>query len=158
MEPPEVRPEVKEITDEKQQAEDKPEESAEEKDKSAFVVKVDEERKEVKEEDGKEVKPEPSSEEKKEANKADKKDDEDVVIVGDEKKEKKEGEEDETKRKFMFNIADGGFTELHTLWLNEEKVIHLFLQNCRYNCNLFFYTSYLSHSLSRGCKCKHIWM
>jgi hypothetical protein len=21
----------------------------------------------------------------------------------------------------MFNIADGGFTELHTLWLNEEK-------------------------------------
>lgn len=25
------------------------------------------------------------------------------------------------KRRFMFNIADGGFTELHTLWLNEEK-------------------------------------
>lgn len=25
------------------------------------------------------------------------------------------------KRNFMFNIADGGFTELHTLWLNEEK-------------------------------------
>ncbi|XP_034657291.1 chromodomain-helicase-DNA-binding protein Mi-2 homolog isoform X3 [Drosophila subobscura] len=25
------------------------------------------------------------------------------------------------KRTFMFNIADGGFTELHTLWLNEEK-------------------------------------
>lgn len=23
---------------------------------------------------------------------------------------------------FMFNIADGGFTELHTLWVNEEKV------------------------------------
>ena len=23
--------------------------------------------------------------------------------------------------KFMFNIADGGFTELHTLWQNEEK-------------------------------------
>ena len=21
----------------------------------------------------------------------------------------------------MFNIADGGFTELHTLWVNEEK-------------------------------------
>lgn len=31
--------------------------------------------------------------------------------------EKKEPE----KRKFMFNIADGGFTELHTLWQNEEK-------------------------------------
>ena len=25
--------------------------------------------------------------------------------------------------KFMFNIADGGFTELHTLWQNEEKAI-----------------------------------
>ena len=25
------------------------------------------------------------------------------------------------KRPFVFNIADGGFTELHTLWLNEER-------------------------------------
>uniref|UniRef100_A0A3B3RM95 Chromodomain helicase DNA binding protein 5 n=1 Tax=Paramormyrops kingsleyae TaxID=1676925 RepID=A0A3B3RM95_9TELE len=25
------------------------------------------------------------------------------------------------KNKFMFNIADGGFTELHTLWQNEER-------------------------------------
>ena len=31
-------------------------------------------------------------------------------------------ESDERKpHKFMFNIADGGFTELHTLWQNEEK-------------------------------------
>lgn len=30
-------------------------------------------------------------------------------------------EKDRSKRKFMFNIADGGFTELHTLWVNEEK-------------------------------------
>uniref|UniRef100_A0A1B6DUE7 Chromodomain-helicase-DNA-binding protein Mi-2 homolog n=1 Tax=Clastoptera arizonana TaxID=38151 RepID=A0A1B6DUE7_9HEMI len=30
-------------------------------------------------------------------------------------------EDDKSKRKFMFNIADGGFTELHTLWVNEEK-------------------------------------
>merc|ERR1712226_828084 len=32
-------------------------------------------------------------------------------------------EESGTKQppKFMFNIADGGFTELHTLWQNEEK-------------------------------------
>merc|ERR1711992_112279 len=35
-------------------------------------------------------------------------------------KEDKKDEEDE-KAKFMFNIADGGFTELHTLWQNEEK-------------------------------------
>ncbi|XP_063720440.1 chromodomain-helicase-DNA-binding protein 4-like isoform X2 [Symsagittifera roscoffensis] len=27
------------------------------------------------------------------------------------------------KRRFMFNIADGGFTELHTLWINEERAI-----------------------------------
>ena len=37
----------------------------------------------------------------------------------------KDGEEGEKaepeKRKFMFNIADGGFTELHTLWQNEER-------------------------------------
>ncbi|KAG8434244.1 hypothetical protein GDO86_012570 [Hymenochirus boettgeri] len=32
------------------------------------------------------------------------------------KKEDKNG-----KWKFMFNIADGGFTELHTLWQNEER-------------------------------------
>ncbi len=25
--------------------------------------------------------------------------------------------------KFMFNIADGGFTELHTLWLNEQRQV-----------------------------------
>lgn len=62
--------------------------------------------------------------------------------AAEETKEKKEEEEDEekdkeggdkegstkkkeiepvSKRKFMFNIADGGFTELHTLWQNEEK-------------------------------------
>ncbi|XP_012269327.2 chromodomain-helicase-DNA-binding protein Mi-2 homolog isoform X2 [Athalia rosae] len=70
-----------------------------------------------------EIKPKPESEE-------------DVVIVKDDddetdKKEEKESKHKETKesdseatkpkRKFMFNIADGGFTELHTLWLNEEK-------------------------------------
>uniref|UniRef100_A0A1A8I4L9 Chromodomain helicase DNA binding protein 4b n=2 Tax=Nothobranchius TaxID=28779 RepID=A0A1A8I4L9_NOTKU len=26
-----------------------------------------------------------------------------------------------TKQRFMFNIADGGFTELHSLWQNEER-------------------------------------
>ncbi|VCW97173.1 unnamed protein product, partial [Gulo gulo] len=35
---------------------------------------------------------------------------------GEGKKEDKTG-----KFKFMFNIADGGFTELHTLWQNEER-------------------------------------
>ncbi|KAI1301466.1 Chromodomain-helicase-DNA-binding protein Mi-2 -like protein [Halotydeus destructor] len=32
-----------------------------------------------------------------------------------------EAEKEEEKRRFMFNIADGGFTELHTLWQNEER-------------------------------------
>ncbi|XP_059608897.1 chromodomain-helicase-DNA-binding protein Mi-2 homolog [Phlebotomus argentipes] len=58
-------------------------------------------------------------------------DDDDVVVVKDDyesnvkKEEKTEMKIDENlevhKRNFMFNIADGGFTELHTLWLNEEK-------------------------------------
>ncbi|GBP65125.1 Chromodomain-helicase-DNA-binding protein Mi-2 homolog [Eumeta japonica] len=42
-------------------------------------------------------------------------DDDDVVLVKEEEDLKVE------RRKFMFNIADGGFTELHTLWLNEER-------------------------------------
>ncbi|XP_026667383.1 chromodomain-helicase-DNA-binding protein Mi-2 homolog isoform X2 [Ceratina calcarata] len=61
---------------------------------------------------------------------------EDVVIVKDDEEETEKREEKDSKdkdvkdcdsevvkpkRKFMFNIADGGFTELHTLWLNEEK-------------------------------------
>merc|ERR1711936_289759 len=36
-------------------------------------------------------------------------------------KENKDKKDDEKKIKFMFNIADGGFTELHTLWQNEER-------------------------------------
>jgi chromodomain-helicase-DNA-binding protein 4 len=41
--------------------------------------------------------------------------------VKDEKKEEVKSEEERKPHKFMFNIADGGFTELHTLWQNEEK-------------------------------------
>ncbi|XP_053689354.1 chromodomain-helicase-DNA-binding protein Mi-2 homolog isoform X2 [Sabethes cyaneus] len=54
-------------------------------------------------------------------------DDDDVVIVKDDDEEtvKKPPTKTEQlevhKRAFMFNIADGGFTELHTLWINEEK-------------------------------------
>lgn len=52
--------------------------------------------------------------------------DDDVVIVKDDdddkiKDTKLDGHLEVHKRNFMFNIADGGFTELHTLWLNEEK-------------------------------------
>ena len=41
------------------------------------------------------------------------------VLNNNKKETEKEGEERENR--FMFNIADGGFTELHTLWQNEEK-------------------------------------
>lgn len=49
-------------------------------------------------------------------------DDDDVVLIDDDDKNKNKPKESPAERKFMFNIADGGFTELHTLWLNEEKV------------------------------------
>ncbi|NXW77323.1 CHD5 protein, partial [Hirundo rustica] len=39
------------------------------------------------------------------------------------KEEEEEGKKDDKNMnfRFMFNIADGGFTELHTLWQNEER-------------------------------------
>ncbi|XP_043542852.1 chromodomain-helicase-DNA-binding protein 3 isoform X2 [Chiloscyllium plagiosum] len=44
------------------------------------------------------------------------------INVKDESKNNGKREEDRTEKcKFMFNIADGGFTELHTLWQNEER-------------------------------------
>lgn len=51
------------------------------------------------------------------------KDDKDSKDVKDDEKKVIEKKEiiPVSKRKFMFNIADGGFTELHTLWQNEEK-------------------------------------
>ena len=45
----------------------------------------------------------------------------DVKDDKDKKEGDKEKEEERKPHKFMFNIADGGFTELHTLWQNEEK-------------------------------------
>lgn len=59
-----------------------------------------------------------STQENKEENKEDKekKDSEKT-----DEKDSKLAEAEKLKRKFMFNIADGGFTELHTLWQNEEK-------------------------------------
>ncbi|XP_036415850.1 chromodomain-helicase-DNA-binding protein 5 [Colossoma macropomum] len=40
----------------------------------------------------------------------------------DEADESHKDDKNGTKMRFMFNIADGGFTELHTLWQNEERV------------------------------------
>merc|ERR1712096_173594 len=91
-------------TDEKKEAkeEEVKEEAAEEKEKK------DDEIKEVTIEDEKKKENGATEEDKKEE-----KDDED-------KKDEKKNEKKEDP-KFMFNIADGGFTELHTLWQNEEK-------------------------------------
>ena len=51
-----------------------------------------------------------------------KKENDDAHKNGEVKEESKDkAEEDRKPHKFMFNIADGGFTELHTLWQNEEK-------------------------------------
>merc|ERR1719282_2226890 len=51
-----------------------------------------------------------------------KKDSNDDAHKNGEVKDEESKESNERKpHKFMFNIADGGFTELHTLWQNEEK-------------------------------------
>uniref|UniRef100_A0A674HKR6 Chromodomain helicase DNA binding protein 5 n=1 Tax=Taeniopygia guttata TaxID=59729 RepID=A0A674HKR6_TAEGU len=62
----------------------------------------------------KEVKPEDGKEEEKEPS--------DAQQNGD-KEEEEDGKKDDRNMnfRFMFNIADGGFTELHTLWQNEER-------------------------------------
>ena len=71
------------------------------------------------EENAKEAKPEADS--KIEEKKDEKKDAEKPKEVKEEKPEEKKPEE--KKQKFMFNIADGGFTELHTLWQNEQRAL-----------------------------------
>merc|ERR1740129_479538 len=102
---PQKRGEAKEEKMETEEKEEKPKEA-----------EASTEDKEKKEEEIKEVTPAAdekktngsTEEEKKEEPKEEK------------KVEKKEEKEDEVK-KFMFNIADGGFTDLHTLWQNEAK-------------------------------------
>ena len=98
-------------TEEKSEKEDKAEKATE---------KTDDKEKEM---DDKEKEKEKDSEaakdkEDKDGDKAEKKDD---AATKEDEKEKEQKKIEEEKRKFMFNIADGGFTELHTLWQNEEK-------------------------------------
>ncbi|XP_027745107.1 chromodomain-helicase-DNA-binding protein 5 isoform X1 [Empidonax traillii] len=61
----------------------------------------------------KEVKPDGKEEDKEQT---------EVQQNGD-KEEEEDGKKDDRNMnfRFMFNIADGGFTELHTLWQNEER-------------------------------------
>uniref|UniRef100_A0ABM5EL19 Chromodomain-helicase-DNA-binding protein 5 isoform X1 n=1 Tax=Pogona vitticeps TaxID=103695 RepID=A0ABM5EL19_9SAUR len=54
--------------------------------------------------------------------KAEEKDQPEVQQNGDkEEEDEEEKKEERNGARFMFNIADGGFTELHTLWQNEER-------------------------------------
>lgn len=116
----EISKESKESSESKESKENKEKETVEEKavDSSSPEAVVDLKVEKIKEEDKEEDKKEKQSV-------ASIEDDDDVVIVKDDDDEKKEpkveGNLEVHKRNFMFNIADGGFTELHTLWLNEEK-------------------------------------
>merc|ERR1719186_656148 len=115
-------PAPKDKEEEQEKSEEKPEvteikENGEKNEEKSEAMETDE-KKEAKEEEVKEE----AAEEK------EKKDDEikEVTIEDDKKKENGATEEDKKEEKkedpkFMFNIADGGFTELHTLWQNEEK-------------------------------------
>uniref|UniRef100_A0A146KVC0 Chromodomain-helicase-DNA-binding protein Mi-2 n=2 Tax=Lygus hesperus TaxID=30085 RepID=A0A146KVC0_LYGHE len=82
---------------------------------------VDAEKPEVTEEPKAETKTEEKEGEEKEKEESVVKEEKDEKTEDEEKVKLPDFEEDKSKRKFMFNIADGGFTELHTLWQNEEK-------------------------------------
>lgn len=104
--------------DEKEEKEDDGKVSTSKKEEST-------EGEEKKEETKMEVDSEGKAEVKTEVKEEKKSEKDDSKVETDEKEKEKEkdvkGEEPGKKRKFMFNIADGGFTELHTLWQNEEK-------------------------------------
>lgn len=111
-----IKEEIKEerrmsVDEEPAKDEEKSEEKKDEKDE-----KIKEENKEEsdKKDDARSDKTDSEGSDKPKDEKKDE-DDDDVVIV------KEEDELKVERRKFMFNIADGGFTELHTLWLNEER-------------------------------------
>ena len=139
--------EKKEKAEEKMEVDEKKEDKEKDKPKEEAKAEEKEEKekeKEAKETNGEKSKDEKPEEEVKDGDKEkDKKDDKEKEkekekdskeVTKDEKEEdkdkkpekaeeKKEEEKKDSKEvhKFMFNIADGGFTELHTLWQNEEK-------------------------------------
>jgi len=127
-----VEKETKEKNGDAEKSDEKPKKEEDEKmEVDEEKEKKDEPEKEKeKEKEKDEEKTEKDSEAEKKTNGIDKKEgenNEDAHKNGDVKddKDKKEGdkekEEERKPHKFMFNIADGGFTELHTLWQNEEK-------------------------------------
>lgn len=131
-EPPKEAETVKNETETSEPApepksEDVKPETTEKKEETSEKEETESKDKEKEDEEVKEVKSE-ESEKKDEKPKTDKKEDEtESTEDKDKDKDKKDKKEkevidpEEAKKRFMFNIADGGFTELHTLWLNEEK-------------------------------------
>ncbi|KAG8184140.1 hypothetical protein JTE90_010186 [Oedothorax gibbosus] len=119
----EDKEEVVEIKDEEEVEEKKPEEKEKEKEDKDEVMEIDSSTPSTTEK--KEEKPEVFEDEDKDADKENNKSNENKDKSADKAEVieiKDEGaKEDGEKRKFMFNIADGGFTELHTLWQNEER-------------------------------------
>lgn len=88
------------------------EEKKEEKVEKMDTTPAPEEKKEEKPSDEKEVKEVKPEEKLQNGNGNGSKDKEPPAVSDDKKK---------AKSRFMFNIADGGFTELHSLWQNEER-------------------------------------
>merc|ERR1711971_1092487 len=119
---PEKKEDDKETKDEKEK-----EEKKEEKEEKMEVEEIkDEPEKEKGEEAAKEKSDKDSDkDEEKEESKDDadkeKKDDKDSEKKEEKEADKEKKEDKDKQYRFMFNIADGGFTELHTLWQNEEK-------------------------------------
>jgi len=111
--------EVKEVPKETKEAVKVNGEKEKEKEKEAATVMEVDKAEEAKEEEVKEEAPEEKKEGENETEK--KAEDKDVAKEESKKEDKKEVEEVKEEQMFKFNIADGGFTELHTLWQNEEK-------------------------------------
>ena len=116
--------------DEKEKEEKMEEETDEKKEDASKKTEVKEEKLDEKEDSKEKDKSEVKKEEEKEENKEG--EEKEGEMKGAEKKEGEKAEEDtkegekkesELTQKFMFNIADGGFTELHTLWANEQRAL-----------------------------------
>lgn len=114
----EEKPVVEEIKENGEKKADKSEDMETDEKKEAKEEEVKDEPVEAKDKKDDDIKEITIEDDKKKENgttEEDKKKDKDEEVKEEKKEEKKEDP------KFMFNIADGGFTELHTLWQNEEK-------------------------------------
>merc|ERR1712038_1286686 len=115
----EEKPEDDEVKEVPKETKEAPKVNGEKEKEAGAPMEVDKVE-ELKEE---EVKEEATEEKKEGENDTTEKKTEDKEATKDEtkKEDKKEVEEVKDELVFKFNIADGGFTELHTLWQNEEK-------------------------------------